>query len=164
MRIIFLDLDGVLVSRRSIVLRDRPHRHANADPEAVAALNYLIKQTGALLVVSSVWRIGETLVGLREIINGHFGVIGAVIGKTPVIRTKKLYKGTPGMIEIAAERGDEIDFWLRSDHREPVDSYVILDDDSDMGKHKHRLVLTQFETGLTMADAGRAIAMLNGAK
>ena len=161
MKILFLDIDGVLVSRRSWGKR-HPHGHANADPEAVAALNHIIAETGARIVVSSVWRQGQSLTDLRQIINGHFGVVGGVISKTPIIRTKKQFEGTPGMIEVSAERGDEIDFWLRAQHSEPIDRYVILDDDSDMGAHKHRLVQANFETGLTMADAERAIALLRG--
>lgn len=162
MKIIFLDIDGVLVNRKSLMHRPRPHPHSNADPDCVAALNRIISATGADIVVSSTWRIGCMLADLRGIINSHFGVVGSVIDKTRRMTTRKLFEGHPGMVEVSAERGDEIDYWLRSDHRWPIESFVILDDDDDMGIHKGRLVKTEFEVGLTMADAERAICMLNG--
>ncbi len=160
MKIIFLDIDGVLVNRKSLMERPRPHRHSNADPDCVAALNHIAAETGAGIVVSSVWRIGRTRADLREIVNSHFGVIGSVLDKTPHMTTKKDF-GTLMAIEVSAERGDEIDYWLRSDHRWPIESFAILDDDDDMGIHKGRLVKTEFEPGLTMADAERAIRILN---
>jgi hypothetical protein len=165
MKIIFLDFDGVLVTHQS--WHSRKWQHADADLRAVEALNWLIAQTGAKIVVSSTWRRGTKLIELREVVNGHFGVIGDVIDKTPVLTTIKQFEGLPGMIEVSAERGDEIDYWLRSDHlplqrrgREPIESYVILDDDDDLGIHISRLVRTEFEHGLTMEHAKRAAQML----
>ena len=71
-------------------------------------------------------------------------LIGTVIDKTPV--------GGPG-----SDRGDEIVAWL-AEH--DVAGYVIIDDHSDMGALRSRLVLTQPARGLQPADAARAIAVL----
>ncbi len=156
MKILFLDIDGVLVNRQSF--HDRKWKHANAHPDCVAALYRILAATGA----SSTWRIGQKLVDLREIINLRFGVEGPVIDKPPRLLTETRHAGKPGQIVLAAERGDEIGKWLETHERHPIESYVILDDDSDMGKHKHRLVQTKFDEGLTMAHAERAIALLSG--
>jgi len=161
MKFVFLDIDGVLVNHQS--WHDRKWRHANAHPGCVAALNRIIAETDARIVVSSTWRLDTKLADLREIINRRFGVNGPIIAKTPRLLTETWHEGKLGSIVLAAERGDEIGTWLLNYHRHPVESYVILDDDSDMGRHKHRLVQTKFDEGLTMAHAERAIAMLNGA-
>ena len=158
MKVIFLDIDGVLVTHASWRIRD--HGHASAATECVAALNRITDATQAVIVVSSTWRIGTSICELRDIINGHFGVTGKVIAKTRKITTKRMFEGKLGEVEVSAERGDEIDYWLREDHPWPIESFVILDDENDMGRHLHRLVHTNFDDGLTMADAERAISML----
>lgn len=56
-------------------------------------------------------------------------------------------------------RGAEIAAWLAE--QADVESFVILDDDSDMGHLAHRLVETDCVIGLTQEDADRAIAILN---
>jgi len=159
MQIIFLDIDGVLVN--AVSLRSRsPHEHSNADPSCVAALNRIVAETGAGIVVSSSWRIGQELADMREVINLHFGVNGNVLGMTPRLTAKKISAGPRGQLEVSAERGDEIDCWLRSAHPWPVESFVILDDEDDMGALKSHLVQTNFTGGLTMQHADRAIEIL----
>ena len=157
-RIVFLDIDGVLVNRASLMNCENKWPHSNCAPECVAALNRLIEQTGAAIVVSSVWRIGASLAELRDILHDHFGVRGKVIGKTP----RFPYNDIPGTTDLSEEmRGKEIDRWLQ-DHgeRHAVESFVILDDDSDMGIHKNRLVRTRFEVGLMEVDVDRAVQVL----
>lgn len=161
MKVIFLDIDGVLVTSASWGQR-RPYGHAPADDQCVMALNRIIALTGAEIVVSSTWRIGTSVAELREILNIRFGVTGRVIDKTPRLTTKRMFEGQVGQVEVevAAERGDEIAAWLRGYQRHPVDSFVILDDDPDMGKLAGRLVKTNFQHGLTETDADRAIDLL----
>ena len=157
-KIVFLDIDGVLVNRASLMNRENKWTHSNCAPECVAALNRLIEHTEAAIVVSSVWRIGASLAELRDILHGHFGMKGKVIGKTP----RFPYNDIPGTTDLSEEmRGMEIDRWLQ-DHgdRYAVESFVILDDDSDMGIHKDRLVQTAFEVGLTDANVDRAVQVL----
>lgn len=153
MKLIFLDIDGVMVTHATWGQR-RDHGHANADPTCIAVLNHIIAQTGADIVVTSVWRLDRNLAELREIINLHFGITGRVVDRTP-----RLIKKQDG-IYVAQERGEEIAAWLNDYERYPIESFVILDDDADMGALKDRLVQTSFERGLTMADAERAIELL----
>ena len=145
MATIFLDIDGVLINRKS--LRQASGLRANADPYCVAELNRITDATGAKIVVSSTWRRqGRRFVtdALRK-----WGVGGQIVGCTPVINVP--------------DRGNEIQAFIDEYHR-PVGSFVILDDDSDMLHLMPRLIRTEFETGLTQADAERAIAMLTEAK
>lgn len=156
MRVIFLDIDGVLVNRASFRLPRVPWKGktvsaARAHPDCVAALNRLTETTSAVFVLSSVWRMfGITF--MRSWLKAC-GVKGKLIGMTPTIRE------TSGLITVQAERGIEIQAWLDA-HEEQIKSFVILDDDADMAHLLPRLVHTQFEPGLTEQDATRAISFL----
>ena len=148
MKIIFLDFDGPLIPLQS----HEPERPIDkkAWPEAVAALNRITSTTGAVLVISSNWR-GH---GLRKVQAWleSWGVTGKVIGETPILFAKKggIWKATP--------RGDEIAKYLHG--KNDIESFVILDDDNDMGELETHLIQTPFDTGLTEKDADLAIDML----
>lgn len=153
LRIIFLDIDGVLVNRESLCARNRP-ADARAAPGCVAALNVITAATNAAIVVSSTWRLGRKLIELCELLSS-WGVTGSVVGATPRLIENQ------GSVHMAKSRGAEIQKWLdqNRDHRK-VDRFVILDDDQDMDHLADWLVLTKFETGLTMEDSARAIKVL----
>jgi hypothetical protein len=78
----------------------------------------------------------------------EWGVTGRILGVTPKL--------------VGASRGDEIQAWIQLNKgtKYQAKQFVILDDDTDMGKLKSNLVQTQGHVGLTMADAEKAIAML----
>lgn len=128
MRVIFLDIDGVLNSSRTAVAYQQLLQH-KLDPIAVQILHRIVYTTEAHLVISSTWRLGndwETLIWgcLREAgweisYNSFHG-----LGGTPIIGRTGIGTGT------RATRGHEIADWLE-EHPE-VDDYIILDDDTDM--------------------------------
>jgi hypothetical protein len=137
-RIIFLDIDGVLNSGKSL------HEQRRLDPDsrdwadmldvdAVRLLNELILATGAKIVVSSTWRYALSLDELRDVL-GRKGCVGEIVDVTP---------DRPSVMGRC--RGDQIAEWLGCHF---VGSWVILDDNSDMGCLSHRLVQTSFATGL----------------
>lgn len=141
MKLIFLDIDGVLNSHDWYERRpsrgDRPIDEI--DPDAAARVQRLCDETGAQIVVSSTWRLLYKLPRLREVL-GAKGLRAPLIGVTPRLPQD--------------ERGAEIQLWL---DKVPalrgwtVESMVILDDDFDM-LHLHPwLVRTPFETGFTDA-------------
>ena len=139
-RLLFLDIDGVLVNRESV----RLPRISKGAVSCVAALNRITDETGAEIVISSSWRLDFSVYELREMLRA-WGVTGQVSGVT--CRT------------TGASRGREIQEWLRANG--PVSSVVIIDDDSDMDSLLSCLVRTDSETGLTLEDAEEAIALLN---
>lgn len=156
-RIVFLDVDGVLINLACFSLggAKRSGSHSQAHPDCVRELNRITDTTGARIVVSSVWRHGG-LKRIRDILRS-WGVTGKVIGITPdLCRAPK-----DSAIIIATERGDEIQAWLDTT-RFNVETFVILDDDADMKHLKPRLIQSTFEKGLTPEHADRAIALLEG--
>jgi len=157
MKVIFLDFDGVLnhLDHFRAMSGKRQSEADGLDVECIKRLNRLIEATGAKVCVSSTWRLGKSLCGLRDILTAR-GFTGKVVGKTPELRGSSP-AGTP------QERGDEIQRWI-DDWSRPsrsVDSFVILDDDSDMAHLKHRLVQTSFhDGGLLDLHVDKAIDML----
>jgi hypothetical protein len=142
-RVVFLDIDGVLINRRALV--ERRSLSQRADPDCVAALNHITDETGAVIVVSSSWRLDYSVEELVDLLKA-WGVTGSVVGKTPALDRDSV-------------RGDEIAAWMK-ERDVQVSDVVILDDDADMRWLAPRLVQTDFKPGLTMVQAKRAIEVL----
>ena len=113
MKVIFLDIDGVLNNHNS--LRDG----VQIVPEKVLLLKNICKSTNARVVISSSWRNMYTLEMLE------FALFCAGLGRGRVIdKTRKEYDNL---------RGNQIQEWIEDNH---VEAYVILDDDSaHMSEH-----------------------------
>lgn len=150
--LIFLDIDGVLNDwDRS--WRDVPDYNPEILPRCVRALNRIIRETDAKLVLSSSWRglitTGHmTLLGFERMLSSH-GVNGYLIGHTRNIGDEY--------------RWQEIADWLRQPmwgpNRIKIRRYCIIDDDPDaFGKRPG--VQTKGGEGLTEADADAVIALL----
>lgn len=155
MKIIFLDIDGVLNSRDYNTMRPLSDESeylernwtAMIDPAAVARLNRLIAESGAKVVISSSWRYAFKLDEIRTILAAR-GFIGEIIDETPHYEDYKC-------------RGDEIAAWLNYWVAEGVMAYVILDDTADMRpSQQSRFVNTKWAVGLQDEDVDRAIDIL----
>lgn len=149
MKVIFLDIDGVLVTSRT--LKERFGLRSIANPSCVAALNHITDSTGAKIVISSAWRF----CGLEEmkLILSYWGITGDVISVTPDLTRKVLG------VYSAVPRSHEIREWMYKETA-VLDNWVILDDGGDLDGYLNRLVQTEFEEGLTMAQAEEAINLL----
>lgn len=163
MKIIFLDIDGVL----NVYCEGRDvfgctfHKHFEDN------LRWIIEQTGAKIVISSTWRYSGLKVMQEMWISRDLA--GEVIDITPN-EVDVVKRGTCEFYDLV-ERGHEIQQWL--DDRTDVDSYVIIDDDNDMLKsQKDNFVLTvnnrdhedcvdMMGYGLTKKCAEKAIEILN---
>ena len=145
MKIIFLDFDGVLNRF------DEPESLRALSKTCMVHFNALVEKTDASIVVSSVWRLMRTVADLREImVNAGFKFPAKVIGKTPRLKYDPL---------THPERGEEIDVWMKKFPLD-IDSFVILDDDSDMYPHMDKLVQTNSNIGLTPEDVENCIKIL----
>lgn len=164
MKIIFLDIDGVLNHEKFYKERfekryeegSMSYPYSEIDPECVKNLNQLIKDTGAKVVISSTWR-HSGLKYCEDALKFH-GFEGEIIDTTPSSRC--------GM----CVRGNEILKWIQ-DHKDLVGEYynfteyVILDDDSDMlYMQRNNFLLIDRFVGFTMGDVFRAKKILNNGK
>lgn len=140
-RIVFLDFDGVLNSEQST--QELGTRYRFARP-SVTALNDVLRQSTAYIVITSSWRENWTLRENAEFLERDGVLPCRVVGKTPSLKQ---------------ERGLEIEAWLRSVPY-AVASFVILDDHDDMAMHRERLIQVCPKVGLSSAHAQRAIELL----
>lgn len=125
MRVIFLDIDGVLWTvggdMLSQKLKIKHPDHRELDPTRVVLLEELLSRyTDVKVVVSSTWRLGRTIKELQEILGPIIGP--RIIGKTVSLRGKD---------NRSEQRGREITHWLKNT-TEKVTDVIILDDDADM--------------------------------
>ena len=134
MRAIFLDMDGVLATRRS---------GFKIDPILVKHLLRVIKDTGAVLIVSSSWKeetLEKTMGVMPQEIRPH------IKGQTPTV---------PGKT-----KGEEIAMFLEKNKYE---SFIIIDDETDEFSEEQRLfnlVRTDMEKGLDAVRTHEAIDLL----
>lgn len=154
MKLIFLDIDGVLNSsawfkcffKQNQVIVSVPDD--KLDPDAIARLNKITDATGAKIVISSTWRMlfRSKFPELIEILKEH-GVTGDIIGMTPILGTV---------------RGKEIKSWLYTNTEYDVEKFIIIDDDSDMDTLRdNHLIKTTFEFGLQDEHVSWAIKWLS---
>ena len=150
MKIIFLDIDGVLNSQRSAVAnsdygRIMDHDSWNSlDPIAIKLLQHVCNETGADCVLSSTWRIlakKEDIIAFQEFLGVN------IIDVTP--------RSLDGI------RGGEIKRWL-DNCKEPVEAFCIVDDDSGMlPEQEFNFVQTDERIGLTWQNYEDIMAVLN---
>lgn len=162
LKIVFLDIDGVLNSRQHLreVVPTYADRLNPTDfeigfnqiiPELVRRLNRLVAED-VVFVLSSMWRKWFKFDVVQEMLQKH-GFAGTIIGATPSFDERP--------------RGHEIASWLESEtgvelargqRAWPV--FVILDDRDDMDRLRGRLVQTDYDTGLQDEHIERAREML----
>lgn len=156
MKLLFLDVDGVLNSTRSFVGIGMsgppfPHRMSafakqgkvyspNFDPVAVGLLREMVEQYDFKIVLSSTWRIGfkpdETIKLWKEFMSEIYDWEDfPIIGQTP---------------DTDDIRGREIDKFMK-ELDEEIEDFIIVDDDSDMTEKQkeNNFHKTTFDVGLT---------------
>jgi hypothetical protein len=134
-RLLFLDIDGVLNHYGSAGKIDRA---------CVARLNHIVERTGAVVVISSTWRVTHSPEQMQRLLTGH-GFSGEVVGDTPC-----LY-GRP--------RGEEVAAYL--DDNGEVEAFAIVDDNADLEPVADHLVLVDDFVGLSDADVAACVELLS---
>jgi hypothetical protein len=142
-RVIFLDLDGVLNSRPFVAGLGATEWDRMIDRRAVARLNELVRRSGAKIVITSSWRCQLPLARVESILRDH-GLVAQILGATPRLRPS---------------RGTEIQAWLDA-AEDPPEAFVILDDVDDVDHLGTYLVLTTWEAGLQDEHVERALEHL----
>ena len=145
MKILFLDIDGVLNSvtySKKVVRRSLLADPTSLDPAAGKMLGDWLKQNLDVgVVISSTWRKIYSIDELKEILS--------VVG----IPAERILEYTPVIHNTI--RGEEIKAWIQGQMFKsnfPITGIAILDDDADMGKLGSYLVQTDVEVGLTEED------------
>lgn len=185
MKIVFLDIDGVLNSQnRAIQLQDLHKRGLCSEEDVLnwdlpyedtlSALKRIVDATGAEIVLSSTWRRSPERV---KQLNERFRPYGfQIYGKTrsgvyhedlemlgfDLNKCYSSYEDKRTGKAYTTDRGAEIALWI-SEHP-GLEGFVILDDDSaDIDQYYGKEhVATDFRIGLTMELAEDAIHILNG--
>ena len=136
MKILFLDIDGVVNCRTTV---NRSNGYIGIDPYMVLLVHRIIEATGCKVVLSSSWR--------------HY--------KDSLEEVKKsfdLLSVTPNIPDLI--RGYEIKNWL-SVHND-IENYAILDDNNDMlPEQQDHFFKTTWEDGITQEIVNKVIKYLN---
>lgn len=145
-KVLFLDIDGVLNSRRSVVAcNGYPHGFTKVDLEkfdwiAVGLIRKLCEETDTSICLSSSWRLIHSV---HECANG---LDLPIFDKTP---------------SLNSNRGVQINVWL-AEHPE-VTCYAIVDDDADMMPQQVPFfVRTNERNGLSIQDFANLKRILKG--
>lgn len=166
MKIIFLDIDGVLNYTNWYVSDRNPGnlngQEGDIDPLCVDRIVRICKETSAKIVISSDWRISWQ--GTLSRLERAGFPKGLIIDKTPELAWLKLgrhdYMLSDDDKGYEFSRGREIDLWLEA-HPE-CENFVIIDDRRDFTEEQSpHLVHVNSMFGLTDDDADIAIMTLN---
>lgn len=146
MKIIFLDIDGVLNNRKTQI----PY---GIDISCVDNFNYIIQKTNANIVLISSWRYmimqGEMkLKGFEYLLRSHG------------VNCKDRLIGLTSPDEIFYERWYQVEHWIKHTENK-IDSFVILDDYEDFPNYPQNYIQTDGYYGLTFEDAKKAVHILN---
>ena len=130
MKIIFLDIDGVLNSDtwdKTDTFKNGIYPFKHFDPKAVSLFNKIISETNASVVLSSTWRLKYNIEEMRNIF-AKVGIKCNLIDFTPDLKINNNY----------VVRGNEILKWCK-DNKDIIGcrftdytDFVIIDDNSDM--------------------------------
>jgi hypothetical protein len=138
--VLFLDVDGVLnqcaITAQGLIR------------EKVELLSQIVQRTGCVLVISSTWRLSEDHRKRLILMANCYKM--TILDWTPDLQTDQNKWDPPS-------RGEEIQAWLE---KNPSDTFVILDDERDMGDLLPFAVFTESNTGLTPEIAEEVIQKL----
>lgn len=161
MRLLFLDIDGVLNTHEfdPEVLSGTLHR------DKVILLNEVLRETEAKLVISSAWRYlihrrEMNLTGFEWLLRSHGIIAGRLVGITRPDTTRQQtdYDGRPETWVQVNERGDQIGDYLKETKHS---GYAVVDDlDLGISTSGHPFVRTDGNIGLTREDADSLIQLL----
>lgn len=148
--IIFLDIDGVLNTRRHLRRQKAETGKMSSNnwcPIACRHVTLLCEQFGGRIVISSTWRYDHTPEELRYLLKKNDIDPRFLVGITPAL----IHNEETGSFI----RGDEIARWLK-DHDYNNSQYVIIDDlpvDRFLKKQHHRLVRVHEPEGFAEKEA-----------
>lgn len=155
MKLIFLDIDGVLNTTQNIKEHHKKGLSTSSyniqlPDSCLKNLQTLVNNTNAKIVVSSSWRIPDYRSPAIRNLSKQLDKYGLdIYGFTPIYR------------DLNLKRGDEIRDYINS-LSEPVEGIVILDDDEDMCEFRKRyLVHCKSDKGFGEKQLNYALQVIN---
>lgn len=145
MKVIFMDIDGVLNNEAFF---NRRESSSMMSKDNVSLFNELVYKSGAVVVVSSSWKIRHTMIEILEHLkDAGFQFPERVIGFTPILSRQPRWK--------------EITLWLRQ-VGDCVENFVVLDDFNAPAARGviENLVKTNPKHGLSPVDLKKAFEIL----
>lgn len=155
MKVIFLDIDGVLNHIGHEVFT--PSGVYFVEDKKIELLKELVEATSAKIVLSSSWRRGWF--DYENGINSTNSVDFCLLRDKLLEYGIEIVSRTP--ITEQGHRGHEIEMWLSLWKDEEVESILILDDCGNIYPFKDFFVKTFIEVGLTRKDVKRGIRILH---
>jgi hypothetical protein len=155
MKILFLDIDGVLNSKVFYEANSQEIRGesslfwrsvAELDPEACALVNQLCEEEDLKIVISSTWRKLHKVHEIEAMFHKR-GLFAEVIGITPDLRGNW--------------RGKEVDLFIKEHPELQIEKYVIVDDNSDFDAGKP-FVRTEWSIGIQPENIDQIKEVLHG--
>ena len=164
MKVIFLDVDGVLNSARTVMSDE------SIETDLIQNLAAIVKVTNAKIILTSSWRMSPN--ALRTLMDALMWFDLSISGCTQegvdirdfehtrfegITPTRRYLNSNT----FTYDRGAEIAMWLLQ-HDFDVEKFVILDDDDldIINWFSKEFVKTNFLKGLTKEDAAKAIELL----
>lgn len=145
MRVLFLDVDGVL-NRTGFHPGESVGLRSWIEPELAQRLSEVLRVTGAEIVLASDWRRARELPHLRDELCAA-GIEGSLLGVTPILDGQARWR--------------EIEAWM-IEHDVDHDAVVIVDDGYDMGVLGARFVRASPLNGLDQEAAKAIVALFEG--
>ncbi len=142
MKILFLEIDGVLNTKRTWIQREF------FEDECIASLNHIIKACDPEIVIASEWRRLHAISHLNYL-----------------FRKNKIKKEIASCIPSSKEmaKGEEILMWMELNDLVAVEKFAVVD--TYLGNlvpyiPKHKIILTTLQQGLTPALAKKVVKCL----
>ena len=158
MKLLFLDIDGVLNNTKDVKkyrLFLKGERRVLVDIEPLVYFRKLLKEIdkeklNVRIVISSSWRLGTTAADWKLLFKHYFNDDKIIIGRT---------------LHLECDRGKEILNFLQmlGEEKETVEDYIVIDDDiEDIIDYvgKKRIVRTSVKRGLTNSDVKKIVRKL----
>ena len=178
MKVIFLDIDGVLNNLEEVLHPvDSDIDYSLPQPKHLDVLKHIIDQTGAEIVLSSGWRL--SLDGIQHVIDALYPLGLTLRGVTPEnveLSTLRMHGFDiqpclydkcrhEGNIEtIVQDRGAQIAVWLMA-HPEYTEFLILDDEVKDIKQYfPNNYIETDISKGLLPEHITSAIQILSGEK
>lgn len=152
MKIIFLDIDGVL---NCVHTKNKLNGIPFVDEDKILRLKKIIDATNAKIVLSSTWRFGMLFPDLPGRDVNDFIALQQALREHQI----EIMDCTPYSLD--GVRGEEINQWLINTS-ENIENFIILDDSDDIKPLRAHLILTDFSGGLQDIHVQKAIIALEG--